>query len=57
MQGPATNVGATDPREVEPIDYFVDGVGDGSKSPDFGVSIVSANFHALRFPRGTYLGS
>ena len=57
MQSLATNVGKSDPRDVAPIDYYVSGTTEGANSPDFGVAIVSANFHALRFPRGTYIGS
>lgn len=57
MQSLATNIGAKDPRNVDPIDYFPSGTMESSNSPDFGVAIVSANFHALRFPRGTYIGS
>ena len=57
MQSLATNIGSNAPRDVAPIDYYVSGTIEGANSPDFGVAIVSANFHALRFPRGTYIGS
>ena len=57
MQSLATNIGKNDPRNVEPIDYHVSGTSEASNAPDFGVAIVSANFHAIRFPRGTFIGS